>query len=99
VLGDDLAGFYYTYNDKTYYYCETTGDGWEIGELPPEFKDEKAYIYEIREHQQYVPESWIAPSVTPSPSPEIPEFPSSIVLPLFIMATFAGILVYKRKHF
>ena len=69
VLGDDLPGSYYTYNDKTYYYCETTGDGWKIGEIPPEFKDEEAYIYAIKEYQQYVPESWIAPSITPSPSP------------------------------
>lgn len=69
VLGDKLSGSYYTYNDKTYYYCETTGDGWKIGEIPPEFKDEEAYIYAIKEYQQYVPESWIAPSITPSSSP------------------------------
>lgn len=103
VLGDNLQGSYYTYNEKTYYYCETTGDGWEIGEIPQEFKDEKARIYEIKIYQQYVPESWTAPSVTPSqkptPTPEIPEFPSSIVLPLFAMTMLAGTIIYKRKHF
>ena len=77
VLGDEgLPGYYWTFNDKLYYYCETTGDGWKIGDLPPEFQDEEATIYEIREYQQYVPESWSDSIVTPSPS-DAPNSPTS----------------------
>jgi len=69
ILGEEgLPGYYWIYKDKRYYYCETTGDGWEIGDLPPEFQDEEAVIYEIREYQQYVPESWNVPALSPSPS-------------------------------
>jgi hypothetical protein len=66
VLGDNLDGSYYTYNDKTYYYCETTGDGWTIGELPAEWADETAHIYSINTNQQFVPDVII---ITPTPSP------------------------------
>jgi hypothetical protein len=68
VLGEEgLPGYYFTYKDKHYYYCETTGDGWEIGDLPSEYQDVEATIYEIRAYQQYVPESWSTPSVTHAP--------------------------------
>jgi hypothetical protein len=69
IWGKDLLGSYYTYNNKNYYYCETTGDGFEIGEIPIEYKDLEAYIYEIREYQQYVPDIEIVPEPTQSPSP------------------------------
>jgi hypothetical protein len=76
VLGNDLAGSYYTYNNKTYYYCETTGDGWTIGQLPDEWKDETAHIYTINTNLQYTPEVVI---ITPSPSPQPTARPSSAV--------------------
>jgi hypothetical protein len=67
ILGEEgLPGYYFTYKNKRYYYCETTGEGWEIGDLPPEYQDVEATIYEIREYQQYVP-TWNP--ITPSPSP------------------------------
>lgn len=66
ILGDNLGGSYYTYNDKTYYYCETTGDGWTIGELPDEWKDQTAHIYTINTNQQFTPNVRIT---TPTPSP------------------------------
>lgn len=53
VLGDNLSGFYCTYKNETYYYCETTGDGWKIGEVPQEHKTTQVYIFEINEDQQY----------------------------------------------
>jgi hypothetical protein len=96
VLGDNLAGSYYTHENKTYYYCETTGDGWEIGEIPPEFKDKSAYIYEINSYQQYVPQI----NIVPAPSPEIPEFPSSFfIVPLFVIAALLTAILYKKKRF
>jgi len=36
-----------TYNGGKYYYLETTGSGWGIGELPREYSDATAYIYDI----------------------------------------------------
>jgi hypothetical protein len=96
VLGDNLVGSYYTYNNKTYYYCETTGDGWEIGQIPSEFKDEKAYIYEIKTYQQYVPNIEII-TPQPTPTPEIPEFTSILIISLFVLAVTAGCLVFKRR--
>jgi hypothetical protein len=58
VLGSsDIAGSYYTYNGGRYYYCETTGDGWGIGDLPSEFDGVSAYIYPINSNNQYVPTS------------------------------------------
>jgi len=68
VLGDDLSGTYWTYNNRTYYYCETTGDGFKIGELPDEFKGQSAYIYPIDESQQYVPDLQVTPTIEPSPT-------------------------------
>ena len=47
ILSDHMAvrlsvpgasGGYYAYGSVNYYYCETTGTGWEIGEIPYEFE-------------------------------------------------------------
>ena len=38
------------------------------------------------------------PTSTTSPSPTLPEFPSWIILPLFIIATLLLMLVYFKKH-
>jgi predicted transglutaminase-like cysteine proteinase len=35
---DSFYGTYYEYHGSRYYYLETTGDDWEIGELPPEYE-------------------------------------------------------------
>jgi len=55
VLGNNLQGTYWTYNNETYYYCETTGVGFTIGELPQQFAGQTAYVYSIDESEQYVP--------------------------------------------
>ena len=57
VLGNDLPGYYWKYNSRTYYYCETTGENFKIGDLPSEFKNVDAYIYEINYLEQYNPSS------------------------------------------
>lgn len=62
IWGTDLYGSYYTYNDKTYYYCETTGEGFEIGESPAAYRNQEAYIYDIRDYEQYDPTTGIIPS-------------------------------------
>jgi hypothetical protein len=43
----DASGSYYEYEGKEYYYLETTGEGWQIGEIPPELEDIHANIYPI----------------------------------------------------
>lgn len=55
VWGTDLHGYYWTYNSRTYYYCETTGDNWRIGDIPSEYKDALAHLYAIDKNKQYVP--------------------------------------------
>ena len=55
VLGNNLQGSYWTYNNQTYYYCETTGVGFTIGELPQQFTGQTANVYPIDESEQYVP--------------------------------------------
>jgi len=47
VVVPDFYGLYYEYNGKHYYYLETTGEGWEIGQIPSGIKDTTAYIYPL----------------------------------------------------
>ena len=47
IYGEDLAGSYWTYEDRDYYYIETTGTGWGIGDLPETYADDEAYIYQV----------------------------------------------------
>jgi hypothetical protein len=41
-------GFYYEYEGKRYYYLETTGEGWAMGQIPPDISDTEAHIYPLR---------------------------------------------------
>jgi len=43
---EGATGSYYSHGGKKYFYLETTGDGWEIGEMPS-FGDTRAYIYPL----------------------------------------------------
>lgn len=48
VLGSEgNNGAYWEYNGGRYFYLETTGQGFEIGEVPSEFQDKAAHIYDI----------------------------------------------------
>ncbi len=68
ILGNDLQGTYWTYQNKTYYYCETTGDGFTIGQLPTEFQGQSAFIYGIDESKQFIPNVVFLPTPEPSPT-------------------------------
>ena len=70
ILGNSLQGTYWTYNNKTYYYCETTGEGFKIGELPTQFNGVTAYVYPIDTSEQFTPKL-SANSLTSEPNPEI----------------------------
>jgi hypothetical protein len=44
------------------------------------------------------PPNGVAPSITMGNVKPIPEFPSIIILPLFMTATLLAVIVYRRKH-
>ena len=68
VLGDNLQGTYWTYQNQTYYYAETTGIGFKVGDLPDEFKGKSAYVYPIDENKQFVVNSQSGYTTAPDPS-------------------------------
>jgi hypothetical protein len=68
ILGNNLQGTYWTYDNQTYYYCETTGEGFTIGELPAQFDGESAYVYPINTSEQYVVNVQSISSTEPNPS-------------------------------
>ncbi|HMK94424.1 MAG TPA: hypothetical protein VK536_03390 [Candidatus Limnocylindrales bacterium] len=68
ILGNNLQGTYWTYDNQTYYYCETTGEGFTIGQLPAQFNGENAYVYPISTNEQYVANIPSLSSAEPNPS-------------------------------
>ena len=80
VLGNNLGGSYWTYNNQTYYYCETTGAGFKIGQLPDQFIDQKAFVYSIDDSQQYIP-NYQATSATQTDPTIIPGTPAPTTEP------------------
>jgi hypothetical protein len=85
VLGNNIpGGTYWIYNNQTYYYCETTGVGFTIGELPQQFDGQTANVYPIDENEQYVPNLQTSstepnPITSYTPTPTIQ--PNSITSP------------------
>ena len=69
VEGTNLTGTYWTYDNQNYYYCETTGIGFQIGQLPDEFNGVQAYVYPIYESDQYILN--VQTSTTTMPYPNI----------------------------
>lgn len=43
----DTYGTYYEYGGIEYFYVETTNEGWEIGEIPYEYKGEGTHVYPL----------------------------------------------------
>ena len=68
VLGDNLQGTYWTYQNQTYYYAETTGTGFKVGDLPDEFNGKSAFVYPIDQSKQYVVNSQAAYTIAPDPT-------------------------------
>ena len=46
-VAGQFSGSYFDYQGAKYYYLETTGSGWEIGDIPPEYEHKSANIYQI----------------------------------------------------
>lgn len=45
--GEGIYGTYWELDGIKYYYLETTGEGFEIGDIPPEYVGSSAYLYEL----------------------------------------------------
>jgi len=41
------SGSYYQYGGSEYYYCETTGSGWDLGEMPSSHKGQDADLVQV----------------------------------------------------
>lgn len=44
---ENIPGTYYEYNGSRYYYVETTSSGYQLGEIPDEFRNAQAQIYSM----------------------------------------------------
>lgn len=79
VLGNNLGGTYWTYNNQNYYYCETTGEGFTVGQLPSQFNGVGAYVYPIDTSLQYVVNLQALSLAAPNPSfaPYNPDTPQA----------------------
>jgi len=47
VAISNVYGSYYEHDGKQYFYLETTGEGWEIGSIPPSITETSALIYPL----------------------------------------------------
>lgn len=47
IAGDGFVGTYYRRDGTEYFYVETTGIGWEVGELPEKYADAPAKVYPV----------------------------------------------------
>lgn len=47
IAGGKFSGTYYELDGEKYFYVETTGVGWRIGQIPDDYKKEQATLYRI----------------------------------------------------
>ncbi|MCU4802375.1 hypothetical protein OB920_18520 [Halobacteria archaeon HArc-gm2] len=47
IYGKDQPGYYWEADGREYYYIETTGDGWGIGDLPETYQGENAVVHQV----------------------------------------------------
>jgi len=45
----EQAGYYYPIGEEWYYYYETTGKGWQVGQLPEQLLHKKARVIRVRD--------------------------------------------------
>ena len=67
----DFRGAVVSYKNNNYYYCETTGTGWKLGQVPDDYKGEKVEIMPI------TPVRLPPKQVNPWSKPPIPPRPNS----------------------
>ena len=71
-VSGNFSGASVTHNGTTYYYCETTGTGWTVGDLPPSSGTEVTHIIPLTPSK--IPTT-PKPSkiITPTPHTPVPE--------------------------
>jgi len=47
IYGTDLPDYYYEYDGRKYYYLETTGEGWGVGDIPEDYRGESVRIVDV----------------------------------------------------
>jgi len=47
LMRSEFDGFAYIHDGRQYYYVETTTEGWGIGQVPDQYRDSKATIYDV----------------------------------------------------
>ncbi|WP_323676069.1 hypothetical protein [Halorubellus sp. PRR65] len=47
LMRKDFDGFAYIYDERKYYYAETTTEGWGIGQIPDQYRESKASVYDV----------------------------------------------------
>ncbi|MFB6138299.1 MAG: hypothetical protein ABEJ42_08205 [Halobacteriaceae archaeon] len=47
VAGGDRPGASVSLDGRTYYYVETTGGGWDVGQVPEEYRGESAELHQV----------------------------------------------------
>ncbi len=74
-VSGNFAGASVTYDGTKYYYCETTGTGWTVGDLPPSFQTTVTNIFPLAPSKIG---STPRPGRVTTPEPTSPSQPSSI---------------------
>jgi hypothetical protein len=47
ITCSDCSGTFYTYNHKKYFYLETTGNNWKVGQIPLKYENSKVKVYPL----------------------------------------------------
>jgi len=47
IYGSDLPGYYWQQDGRKYFYIETTGEGWGIGDLPETYQNADAIVHQV----------------------------------------------------
>ena len=75
-VSGNFTGASVTHNGTTYYYCETTGTGWTVGDLPPSFRKTVDAVVPLAP-SEVDPAPKPSRITTPEPITTIPEAPLS----------------------
>ena len=46
-VSSQFSGVHYQYEDRRYFYSETTGRGWKIGDIPNQYQSVSVKMYQI----------------------------------------------------
>ena len=75
---DDYQGSSWSHDGKKYYCCETTGEGFRIGDLSPSLSSAKAILYNVGVDDPVSPPSNQPPTVSISATPTTGEAPLTV---------------------